>query len=512
MENYIGKICPFCKTEIKEGDSVKVCPACGIPHHESCWEQNHGCTTLGCSEQHCNEQHTNTVDVCQNCGAPLCDGQEFCHKCGAKVNILLSAADDPRNRQSENPASDKDSSQKAINKKPTLKALIGIGILAIVVVAAYVFPKVILPQINLSKARSAFDSANYIAAVDYYEKSNFQDNEENIGQYTYALAMKQFEASSYSEAAENFEKAGNLLDSESKIFDCGVALVESEDYSNAAACFAMLKSDDAQAYKNYCDGMVSYNKKDYSEAISKLEKAEPVVKSVSELIPQMYYEYGKSLFDKKDYSGAAAKFEKAGDYSDANTYVIACALMEAEDLLSKGYFSKAADAYDKLPQDFDFNGISVSQRLSSINSASAFSAISGKWTATKNYIESRNVYRRTGSWDNWYIDETLKNQSLEIHCYLNADGTVTLKGSVSFYRFTDYSSLSAYCNATQTTKSFTIDSVRSIPTSYAIDDNTTLKYANGNFSISYSVRDNYSSYFYNLYNSSVTFGKRTETY
>ena len=31
MEDYIGKICPFCKTEIKEGDSVKACPACGIP-------------------------------------------------------------------------------------------------------------------------------------------------------------------------------------------------------------------------------------------------------------------------------------------------------------------------------------------------------------------------------------------------------------------------------------------------------------------------------------------------
>ncbi len=82
MEDYIGKICPFCKTEIKEGDSVKVCPACGIPHHESCWEENHGCTTFGCSEQHYEEQHTNPTDVCQNCGTPLGDGQAFCPKCG----------------------------------------------------------------------------------------------------------------------------------------------------------------------------------------------------------------------------------------------------------------------------------------------------------------------------------------------------------------------------------------------------------------------------------------------
>ena len=82
MENYIGKVCPFCKTEITESDAVKVCPACGIPHHEGCWEENHGCTTFGCSEQHYEAQHTNPTDVCANCGAPLGDGQVFCPKCG----------------------------------------------------------------------------------------------------------------------------------------------------------------------------------------------------------------------------------------------------------------------------------------------------------------------------------------------------------------------------------------------------------------------------------------------
>ena len=82
MENYIGKICPFCKTEIAGNDTVKVCPACGIPHHESCWEENHGCTTFGCAEQHYEAQHTNPTDVCSNCGTPLGDGQAFCPKCG----------------------------------------------------------------------------------------------------------------------------------------------------------------------------------------------------------------------------------------------------------------------------------------------------------------------------------------------------------------------------------------------------------------------------------------------
>lgn len=82
MENYIGKTCPYCKTEIKEGEEIKVCPACGIPHHIGCWEENKGCTTFGCAEQHYEAQGTNPTEVCNKCGALLGDGQAFCPKCG----------------------------------------------------------------------------------------------------------------------------------------------------------------------------------------------------------------------------------------------------------------------------------------------------------------------------------------------------------------------------------------------------------------------------------------------
>lgn len=82
MENYIGKTCPYCKTEIKEGEEIKVCPACDIPHHMGCWEENKGCTTFGCSEQHHEVQGTNPTEVCNKCGTPLGEGQAFCPKCG----------------------------------------------------------------------------------------------------------------------------------------------------------------------------------------------------------------------------------------------------------------------------------------------------------------------------------------------------------------------------------------------------------------------------------------------
>jgi len=80
MEDYIGKTCPFCKAEIKQGDAVKVCPSCNIPHHEICWEENNGCF-FGCPKQS-DKEDVSPTDVCVNCGSPLSDDHGFCPKCG----------------------------------------------------------------------------------------------------------------------------------------------------------------------------------------------------------------------------------------------------------------------------------------------------------------------------------------------------------------------------------------------------------------------------------------------
>lgn len=114
MDTYLGKICPYCKTEIKDGELVKVCPECTIPHHLGCWQENGGCTTFGCSEQSGEPTSSQTVsstagsstsqysnsasysqssnaDVvkCTKCGAELAPGQDFCSKCGTHRNANL---------------------------------------------------------------------------------------------------------------------------------------------------------------------------------------------------------------------------------------------------------------------------------------------------------------------------------------------------------------------------------------------------------------------------------------
>ncbi|MDD4493071.1 MAG: RING finger protein [Eubacteriales bacterium] len=60
MNEFIGKTCPFCKTAIQPGEDMKVCHACGMPHHQNCWEENKGCTTFGCAEQQI-DRHSNST-------------------------------------------------------------------------------------------------------------------------------------------------------------------------------------------------------------------------------------------------------------------------------------------------------------------------------------------------------------------------------------------------------------------------------------------------------------------
>ena len=48
MDRYVGKVCPYCKTVLKEDDDIVVCSQCDMPHHKDCWIENQGCTTFGC--------------------------------------------------------------------------------------------------------------------------------------------------------------------------------------------------------------------------------------------------------------------------------------------------------------------------------------------------------------------------------------------------------------------------------------------------------------------------------
>ena len=82
MVDYIGRICPYCKEPIRQGDAVRVCSSCGTVHHEACWNANGGCTTPGCPEQNSAVQYGAPAVVCAQCGMSYGGDQSFCPGCG----------------------------------------------------------------------------------------------------------------------------------------------------------------------------------------------------------------------------------------------------------------------------------------------------------------------------------------------------------------------------------------------------------------------------------------------
>ncbi len=84
--DFTGKVCPYCKTEFKEGDDIVVCSICEMPHHKDCWIENKACTTFGCTGTIVGaEQYADAVEngsFCSKCGAPMKEGQKFCATCG----------------------------------------------------------------------------------------------------------------------------------------------------------------------------------------------------------------------------------------------------------------------------------------------------------------------------------------------------------------------------------------------------------------------------------------------
>lgn len=404
-----------------------------------------------------------------------------------------------------------------LSKEKKKKIIIGVWLFAAVLLISsffiFIFPEHMLPRIYLNNGNHAFDNGDYAKASSCYLKSTLLSaSPDELVKKDYADGRVLFEQGEYAKASVFFKKNMSFSDSENYAYQCGMKLIEQEDYSGAANILDGITIDEAELYYNYSNGISQYNAKNYSSAISCMSIASEQLEEAKLLLPKYYYDYGKYLFDSENYSSASEQFKNAGDYEDSKNYVTGCLVMPAEDNLKNGNLHEAYNQYNNLPSDLSFNGIDVSERKKELSNGKGFVNICGKWSPTSNYIESRNVYNSTGSWENWYIDELQTNQSLSIECKMNDNGTFNISGSVSFYRYTDYSTIRKYMKAAIKTVTFNERNLSNVPSSIRIDENTVLKYSSSGFTLEYRVTDQYSRYFTNHYNTTVNFGKLSVEY
>ena len=93
MNEIYGKQCPYCKSELKQGEDIIVCSECNMPHHKECWIENKGCTTFGClgtidtPKETDNNDFELTIDDfdmvrCNICGTLSSNNNQYCDHCG----------------------------------------------------------------------------------------------------------------------------------------------------------------------------------------------------------------------------------------------------------------------------------------------------------------------------------------------------------------------------------------------------------------------------------------------
>ena len=431
---------------------------------------------------------------CIRCQAENEEGAKFCKDCGNDLTVNVDA---PTNESLKN-LSDELNSKANLNKKEPVninkiiaefpkkllswilfpfkklgkkKTIIISSIIVVVALISVLCVKFVVPYApHYFKANTAFKNQEYTTAFEEYELSkNFLNSKSKLNDVHYSYAESLYNDGKYTEASEQYVLVENYDGIDARLKECGTKVLESKNYEQASKILEKVKDDSAKPLKNYADAMTKFNSANYADA--------------------------KSLFGQTN------------NYNDSQIMISACDLMEAEKHCKDSNFTKAKEIYASLPQDFEYNGISASARLNLLNNSQSLLDAMGTYKATANYIESRNIYRRNGSWDNWYIDQVESGQTLKLSCKLNSSNTFDIEGTVTFYKFNNYSSLSSACQAKQTSRSIEIKNVTSIPSTYQLDSYTTLTYSGGVFKLKYSQRDDYSAYFYNMYNSSVTYGK-----
>jgi len=405
-------------------------------------------------------------------------------------------------------------------------AIIAILFIAIYILMIFVFPKYYIDRIEISYENKEYtETAKYfnkLSNIKEYLKDNTDEYEKIEQKVEIAYGIKKFEDRKFKEALEILEKV-QIKDEEvnKKIneshYELGKELLENKKYEDALTHFEVVK--DKEDINNLLDEAYYYaaldyfENKNYAQASYVIEKVKnKAYENLNNMKSQIHYEFGKQYFEGQEYDKALQQFKLANNYEESQKYINKCAMVEAEQAIENGEANKASKLYNSIADDTEYNGIKASDRKKQLKKYKALINVSGKWKATKEFKESRHVWRYDGSYDNWYNKTAESNTILSVNTYIDKKGKVTLKIKAQFYAFNNYSSIGAYCNSYLTTRSKEIKNITTIPSSIRLDSNTKLLYSNGKFSLKYSKKDEYSANFYNLYNSSVTYGKKIETY
>ena len=363
---------------------------------------------------------------------------------------------------------------------------------------------------NYQLAQTAFANADYATAVEKYSLiPGYLDADEQLvlaqSNYTYQQANELYQNGDYIGAADFFSAIKDFQDVPQRIFDCGMALLESGDYENAAVVFAETDYEGAVGYEKYASGMKNYVSGNYYAAVLYFASASGVEDADSLLIESSYI-CGVDKFEMGLYDAAREYFVTAAGYEDADAMKMNCDLMIAEQDFRDGNLYTAQTAFQALPAELEYNGVSVSQRLALLEQYSDYVNICGEWGVTSGTMTTQRA--SSYSMDGWEyeFDANRDHDTLKIRCVINDDGSVTINGNASYKVFTNYSTVRDWLSTTNRTFNFSI-TVTSLSGTYDIRDNTTLTISEGSFEIVDIQTDTPYSRITETYTTDIVFGE-----
>lgn len=367
----------------------------------------------------------------------------------------------------------------AKNKKAAIAIVVVAGITA-ALLAYYL----VLPLTTYLGAKQKFENGEYAAAAaDYGSIAGFMDAEdlkaeaERADSYTRGVAA--LAAGKYSEAIKYFVAAGEYQDA-------------SDQLKNAKTLKTYSEADSELAAKDYESAGNDYaSLGDYEDAKEKAAQC------------------ADSLMSAENFSAAKSIYEKLGtDYeektSQADTAIANKANMDsAEEKIADGDFNGALELYNQIPDEFTCGGKNAGTRKQQLNNAVSVAGLAGTYKATNCNVVVTRTHRRSGSWNNWYSDQT-GGAKVTVKASMADDGTVSFSGEVTYWVYTSFSSVGSLVKSGQRSQEFTCGAN---PGTIQLDDETTLSY-DGSWHLRYNEVD-YSEdvYFYYTYSASFDYSK-----
>lgn len=331
----------------------------------------------------------------------------------------------------------------------------------------------------------AFGEGDFLQAIDSFTAAgDYSDAQELLEEARkgdhYTRGCKAYESGDYTLAVEEFTAAGDFEGAASKLtlakqavaFTEGVALMEKGNYSEALKKLEQAGNFTGAGERirqcNYQLGVEALQREDYEKAYMYLDRCDGYSDSASRLATVAML-LGREQLKNGAYPAALGYFKKAkscgSKESDLDDYIALC---QAQSYLLEGKLQAGVDAFAAVSSSFWPKEVNIGNIRTNVNRLKAFADLAGTYGS-----ETYDIRITGGGYTHYYPKGSLKDQSLTITCTLNADMTVTIKGTVEFYYFYKLPSVYGWGYTDKTkTLSFTVEDQQWVPGSYSIDSQT----------------------------------------